>query len=160
MIERVSSDSEGMATFKCPKCQMTRTADISKYKGSKTAVKMNCKCRCGHTFKVLVERRRQKRIKTNLSGIYICVSDGEEAGYGFTTVSNISHSGVRFKLNPPQDISSCDTLIVVCFQEDHEQRTLIKEDGIIRNSNGAYIGVEFCPEDAADRSLEFYLYRQ
>jgi len=160
MTESVSFDSEGMAAFKCPKCQMTRTADISKYRGAKTAVKMNCKCKCGHTFKVLVERRRQKRIKTNLSGIYICVGPGEENGHGFITVSNISHSGVRFKLNPPLDVGRCDKLIVVCFQDDHDQRTLIKEDGIIRNQNRATIGVEFCPEDAADRSLEFYLYRQ
>ena len=160
MIESIFFNSEGMATFKCPECQMTRTVDMSRYKGAKTAGKINCKCTCGHTFKALVERRRQKRIRTNLSGIYICVSGGREEGYGFISVSDMSHSGVRFKLNPPQEISGCDMLMVVCFQEDHEQRTLIKEDGIIRNMNGATIGVEFCPEDAMNRSLEFYLYRQ
>ena len=164
MTERVSFNQKGTAKVRCPKCDMMSAVDVSGHKGAQNAVKINCRCRCGHIFKVLVERRKKERIKTDLSGIYICTQGGRETGCGFIAVSDISQSGVRFKLNPPQEIQDCDMLLAVCFQNDHGQKTLIKEDGVIRNVSGPHIGVEFWPEDQpvepGVKPVAFYLHRR
>ena len=47
MSEKVYMSSTKMATFICPKCQKSKTVNVSKYADLDKKVKVSVKCPCG-----------------------------------------------------------------------------------------------------------------
>jgi hypothetical protein len=70
MIEKVFITSNNTATFVCPQCGNVTTTDVSKFAATNKKITVKCHCNCGHHFTVSLEKRRQYRKVTDLSGMY------------------------------------------------------------------------------------------
>ncbi len=158
MTEKVYISSQQMTTFVCPKCSRSKTVNVSKFARLDKLIKVNVKCPCGHAHTSLLEKRKQYRKETHLSGTYVHILDDQPANRGLVTVKDISASGMKLKLNVELICDVGDHLDVE-FHLDNRNRTLIKKRVIVRNLIGPYIGVEFGPTEAVDKALGFYLFR-
>ncbi len=156
MTERVFIARDDTATFICPKCGNTTTANVSKYAYLDKRVRVNCRCSCGHRFTSILEKRKQYRKKTNLPGSFVYHGQQGEMDKGLMTVLDISSNGLKIKLNAPRDFRVGDMLDVE-FNLDDKRRTLIRKKVIIRNINQKMVGTAFSPHEAEDPALGFYL---
>jgi hypothetical protein len=145
MTLKVYLNKDDTATFNCPECNRSRIADVSEYIGAATAIKVNCKCKCGHEYSVSLERRRNFRRVTDLPGRYIT----EDHYRGVMTVTDVSYVGLGFKMNAPPKFSTGDKIMVE-FKLDDKQRSLIKREVNIISMRGLQIGVQFCTVDHYD----------
>ncbi len=157
MTKTVLINSKNQAIFKCPICGVSRIKNVSKYKKSKKAVTVKCKCKCGHAFKRIIEKRKQKRMDVQLYGMYMLIENGKDNGHGIVTISDISQAGIGFTLTPERKIKDGDRLVVICFQNIEKHASLIRENGIIRHNNTKYIGAEFCSKSQENNTFDFYL---
>jgi hypothetical protein len=66
MYKKVFISKSNEATFVCPKCDKTKTVDVSKYQYIQN--KITCKSRyiCGYSWASLLERRRFYRVGTDI----------------------------------------------------------------------------------------------
>jgi hypothetical protein len=157
MTQKVFVTSNNMASFMCPKCEQTRSADVSKYKDLERAVNIKVKCPCGHNYTVTLERRKQYRKEVNFSGSYTHLKLSEK---GTMNVKDISRTGLKLKLNLKRDYQVGDKMMVE-FHLDDMQRTLIKKEVIIRKVYENTYGTEFTsvdPSNAYDKALGFYMF--
>lgn len=157
MTQKVFITGENMATFVCPKCEKTRTVDISRYQGLDQAARVKAKCACGHSYSVILERRRQYRKEVNFSGAYTRKKTGEK---GTMVVKDISRTGLKIKLNLNRDIEIGEKLVTE-FSLDDRQRTQIEKEAIVRKRYRDTLGVEFTsvdPSNAYDKALGFYMF--
>jgi PilZ domain len=155
-MDRVFISSKGTATFICPQCQKAKTVDVSSYASSDQKVKVNVKCPCGHSYRAILEKRKQYRKKTNLSGTYTHIVDGRKVGKGWMTVRDISATGFKLELNSETALSVGDHLVVEFYLDD-AQRTLITKRVVIRNIRDRSVGTEFSPTETVGKALGFYL---
>jgi hypothetical protein len=144
-FEKVFITAENKAAFICPKCKVSITKDVSKYKDIKKAVRLKSKCDdCGHSYIVLLERRKHYRKDVNIPGLYI--SEKEKVKKAMT-VKDLSRSGLKFELTDGNSVKIGDRLIVR-FRLDDMNRTLIEKEVIVRTMRGQnMIGTEFCSTD-------------
>jgi hypothetical protein len=77
--------------------------------------------------------------KINFPGTYTRESDDDR---GLMTVTDISRSGLKIRVNVIRDFSPGDRLNVE-FNLDDRGRSLIKKAVIVRNILGKSVGVEF-----------------
>ena len=157
MTQKVYMTSKQMATFSCPQCARSKTVDVSQYATLEKMIKINVKCPCGHTYKAILEKRRQYRKETNLAGTYIHLIDGQPRDRGLMTVKDLSTSGMKLQLNVKQNFAIGDQLQVE-FHLNDVHRTLIRKTVIIRNQREQFIGAEFAPFETVDQALGFYLF--
>jgi len=160
-MEKVFISRDNTATFICPECGKTKTANVEKYKQIDKVVKVKIKCPCGYAYTVVLEKRRHYRKETNFSGVYTHIASGKEAGRGRITIVDISQSGLKLKLCVAPKMEAGDKLIVE-FHLDDKAKTLIKKEGIVRSLFGMKIGLEFCAVDLSnpyDKAIGFYLMR-
>ena len=157
MLEKVHITSKQMATFVCPKCQRSKTANVSKYANMDKTIKVNVKCPCGHAYTAILEKRRRYRKETDLPGSFIHLVGGRQVGKGVMTVKDISLSGLKLKVNTTFNGALGDRLLLE-FHLDNVHRTLIKRKVIIRNIYPPLIGTEFAPNEPVDKALGFYLF--
>ena len=132
-------------------------ATTSKYAALDKMITVNVKCPCGHTYKAILEKRKQYRKETDLPGTYIHFIDGQPRDRGLMTVKDISTSGMKLKLNVKQNFAIGDQLDVE-FHLNDTHRTLIKKTVIIRNQREQFIGTELAPFETVDKALGFYLF--
>ncbi|MDJ0914257.1 MAG: PilZ domain-containing protein [Desulfobacterales bacterium] len=156
-LNKVFVSSDNMATFVCPQCENTARVDVSKYNVIDKGVRIKCKCRCGHVYRVSLEKRKLYRKPTNLVGSYTQIMDGEEVDRGTMSVKDVSRTGLKLKLNVARNFKIGDKLVVE-FHLDDKARSHIRKMVIIRNLDGPFVGVQFDAIDAHDRALGFYLF--
>ncbi len=159
-MEKAFPDADGKATFVCPSCSASISIDVTEHLKTPAAVRTNCNCKCGNTFKAILERRQNKRVDSNLKGIYIRLVEGKETGHGLVAIKDISPSGVRMKLNAAIELTPRDKLVVILFQNEQTGKSLIREHGSIKYLNTSHIGAEFSQEERTDKSMAFYLYSE
>ena len=157
MTEKVYITSKQMATFVCPKCQRSKTVDVSNFANLDKIVKVNVKCPCGFAYTSILEKRKRYRKETNLPGSYIHFVDGRHVGKGLMTVKDLSTTGMKLKISTGHHCTVGD-VIQVEFHLDDTHRTLIRKKVIIRNIKGADVGTEFAITEAVDKALGFYLF--
>jgi hypothetical protein len=157
MIEKVYITSTLMATFICPKCQKSKTVNVSHYANLDKVIKVNVKCPCGYAYTAILEKRKKYRKETNLHGSYTRLVDGRKAGGGLMVVRDLSTTGMKLQINGEHRCETGD-IIKVEFHLDDTQRSLITKKVIIRNINGKEIGTELAPTEAVDKALGFYLF--
>ena len=160
MTVNVFVNQDNTATFICPRCEKSKTVRITKHKERKKAVRVKCSCACGNTNIAVLERRRHYRKTTHFRGIYLQLVSGREVGKGIMTVKDISHSGLKLRIDTDRKINVGERLITE-FRLDDPQKTLIRKEVIIKAKNGHILGVEFCgidPNDPRDRAIGFYLF--
>lgn len=157
MIEKVHISSSDMATFICPKCEKTKTVDVSKYARITQSVRVKSTCPCGHTWTSVLEKRRQYRKDVNFAGKYVLIVDGNEVDKGVMVVSNLSTTGIQLKLNVRRKFN-IDDLLRVEFNLDDARRTHIVKDVIVKNQEGLLVGCAFSlTQPQQERALGFYL---
>ena len=157
MSEKVYITSKKMATFVCPKCQKSKTVDVSQYANMDKIVKVKVSCPCGYGYTSILEKRKKDRKETNLPGSFVHLIDGRQAGGGLMSVKDLSTSGMKIQISSQHKCKVGD-IILVEFHLDDTHRTLIKKKVIARNIVGDNIGTEFAPTEAVDKALGFYLF--
>ena len=157
MTEKVYITSKQMATFICPKCQKSKTVDVSQYAALDKIVKVKVTCPCGFGYTSILEKRRKYRKQTNLAGTYVRLVNGRQTGGGLMTVKDLSTSGLKIQVNSEHNCIVGD-IVQVDFCLDDIHRTPIRKKVIIRNIVGSNLGTEFAPTEAIDKALGFYLF--
>lgn len=153
-MEKVHISNSNTATFVCPNCENTSTVDVTKYVKVDKRVTVKVKCRCGHNFTVVLEKRKKYRKPTNLQGTYSLIDDAKDKGV--MTVMDISITGMKLKLNVSRNFNIGDRLRVA-FTLDDKRRTHIEKNVVVKNINDTYVGVVFAPGQPDDPALGFYL---
>jgi len=154
MPDKVFITNNNTATFVCPKCKKWKTTDVSKYKNIETAVRVKCKCPCGHSYAVILERRKYIRKNLDLPGKFINHKNNES---GNMTVTDISRTGLRIKLNFSQDVVPGDKLKLE-FTLDDKQRSLVNKEVIVRSVKDLSVGAEFSLTEHYDQLGPYLLF--
>ena len=155
MTQRVFVNKENKATFTCPNCTKARIVDVSKFLGVKANAKLKAKCPCGHSYSVMLERRKFYRKETKLPGIFTTSKSAQEIPM---TVANLSRSGLRFLTSETRGIEVGDQ-ITVEFHLDDKNNSKIKKKAIVKSIADGAVGSEFSFVDEQDKVLGFYLFR-
>ena len=148
--------SGSKATFICPKCEISRTADVSKLLKFEIQIKINCKCKCGHQFKAIVERRKFFRKHIDFTGIFYCVNDLKKT---LMVVTDISRSGCKLKVNPSNNNFNIGDKVFIEFNLDDSYKSLIRKEASIRTNNGKYLGLEFDSIDQYDMLGRYLMFK-
>ncbi len=85
------------------------------------------------------DKRRHKRIATHLTGSYVI--EGTKLR-GQLTVTDLSRSGARLKLNRQRVFKTGDR-VIVSFHMDDDQHTPVRNFVTVRNTFGFYAGCAF-----------------
>ena len=159
MTDNVFIYKDNKAIVICPKCEKSKTIDVSEDIGSKYLVRLQHKCSCGYLYIVLLERRKRHRKIVNLPGTFIYSVSKEQVDKGLMTIQDITRAGLCFKLdaNTKQKFNIGDKFLLE-FHLDDKSGSLIKKEAIIRNIRGPSIGVEFSSVDLYDRALGLYMF--
>ena len=158
MTEKVYIASTKMATFVCPKCQRSKTVNVSKYADLDKNVKVSVSCPCGHAYVSFLEKRKRYRKETNLPGTYSRYVDGKNLGGGLMIVRDLSILGMKLQIES-ENYCEIGDVVQVEFHTDDAQRAFIKKKVIVRNISGKIVGTEFAPTEGVDKALGFYLFK-
>ena len=153
-MSKVFVNSENKANLVCPVCTKTRTVDVTKFLDIKANAKLKAKCPCGHSYSVILERRKFYRKEVNLAGVFKPDKSGRE--YPMKVI-NISRSGLRFSSSESRNLETGDRILVE-FRLDDKAKSVIKKKAIVIVTKGSSVGVEFCFLDDYDKILGFYLF--
>lgn len=154
MRERVFINSQNIATFICPKCKKSRNADVSKLSRLNSAININCKCKCGHTFLTTLERRRFFRKDIELPGMFYLGKDNLKLS---VTITDISRSGLKIRLNTSHTFEPGDELLIEFILDDPEKSKISKKI-IIRSVKGIDLGVEFKSPEHYDKLGSYLMF--
>ena len=160
MAEKVFVTESNMAVFECPQCNKGKSVDVSRYKNIRQVVRIKVKCPCGHTYRVVLERRKHFRKHVNFPGTYTHVLPDYREDKGGITVKDLSRSGIKIKINVEKDFKIGDILLVE-FQLNDKQRSLIKKDAAIKKISNSYLGLEFNSidsSDPSDKAIGFFMF--
>ncbi|SMC68920.1 PilZ domain-containing protein [Desulfocicer vacuolatum DSM 3385] len=152
MIKKVYVSNDKKATFKCPECGLIKEKDVSKFMGLESAVKIKCKCSCGHSYPVIFERRQHIRKDVNFSGTYVW---GKE--HGTLLVKNISHSGMCLKMTFKTALKVGDRFVVK-FILGENSNSEVEKEVIVRGLKHPMMGVEFASKDHYGKFGAYLLY--
>lgn len=157
-VLRVYVNDRKQGTFLCPVCEKAVVRDMSEFSRVRSAVRIKCRCSCGHVYRVQLERRRHFRKSANLMGMYLFKggADGRPAK-GMIRVQDISQSGAQFTVNSIPAFTIGDPLTIE-FTLDDKECSQIREDGIVRRIQANTVGLEFKTTDRYGR-LGQYLFR-
>lgn len=156
-MEKIFAGKRGGAVFSCPVCGFTKTFDASIYRNKDSRITI--KCQCGQQIPVLIEFREHYRKQVNLLGecflhrtnsiLHIRIHDLSLNGLSFSLLRNTSEENSSFQPNDQ---------IALQFYLDNASQDMIERNAIIKNINGAVVGVSFIRAEY-DKALEFYLMR-
>jgi c-di-GMP-binding flagellar brake protein YcgR len=155
MTAKVLINEQNMSTFICPKCNKAKTANVSKFKDIKKAVKIKCNCPCGHSYSVILERRKYNRKQLNLVGAYTSLKDNNRGSMIVVDLSRIGlgmELGIEHKFDIGEKIS-------LDFRLDDKQESLIEREVVVRSIKGNFVGVEFCRHDHHDQLGPYIAWR-
>ena len=157
MEHRVFMNDRGEGTFICPACEKGVIRDLSEFVSAKTAVRLKCKCACGHVYRVLVERRRHFRKSVNLMGKFTFLNPQGRSVRGLIRIRDISQSGIQFSINNMPDFAVGDKLDIE-FTLDDREHSQIRETGRVRRIHNNMVGLSFKSIDHYGK-LGQYLFR-
>jgi hypothetical protein len=156
MDETVYITSSNTAVFRCPKCQRSKTLDVSTFGEFKAPLRFKMTCPCGHVASAIVEKRKRYRKTSNLPGTYVHYVNGQPRGKGTMTVKDLSTNGMKLVLSAAGTIAPGD-LLKIEFRLDDAQQSLVQKKVIVRNISDNFVGTEFAATDTLDKALGFYL---
>ena len=140
------------ATIVCPECDSNKTVAVGQFRHRQHSLKV--KCKCGHTFRVQLEFRRDIRKELELEGVFDFTDPSRRGGR--TTIVNLSLSGACFEVRGKHDLQVGQKGSLVFTLDNRKQSVLIKKV-IVKSVVGNKIGCEFVKDKAFDTDLGFYL---
>lgn len=137
----------------CPKCMQTTQVNLKDKSNLLDKLVVGYKCKCDHRGKIKLEKRGFLRKDIRLTGK---IKKGEKL-FELISIKNLSRSGIKFEANSQNKLQVGDRLELE-FRLDDKSLSLIRQKGIIRNSNGHQYGFEFIKRyyNKYDRLLGFY----
>jgi predicted Zn finger-like uncharacterized protein len=161
MVEKVFITGSKKVTFSCPECENARVVDLDQHNQWEKADRIKVRCgRCGHTFRVVLEKRAQYRKAVNFSGSYARLVGGRPVAKGRMKVVDLSRTGLKLKLNETPNFMVGDILQIE-FHLDDAKQSLIKKEVEIKKIFGQELGVAFTsmhPSNPSDKALGFYMF--
>jgi hypothetical protein len=174
-IQRVFVKPGDTTTIHCPKCQLAKTVDVSKFRATRHTI--TARCTCGHSFTIRLEFRRAYRKKTELPGRYevrTAKTDDKQrkkssltgvynmqglttGGSGHMQVTNISSGGVQFT-TPGSHAIEVGQQIQIVFTLDDRKKTEISKRVIVQSIVGNIINCRFSGDETLEQGLRFYLF--
>ena len=158
--QKIFIAEQDIVSVQCPKCKMSKEANVSKFKKMETSVTLKVKCPCGNTFPVTLERRKYYRKETKFTGKFTFAPLSGADQTGLVTVMDISKGGLKLKITSAPRFKK-DDILEVKFKLDNKNQTEIKKQVYVRNIKGDIVNVEFCSfdtNDSGDKAIGFYLY--
>jgi hypothetical protein len=158
-LQKIFLSDKNTAFFECPKCHVSKEADVSKYKKLEVSIKLKIKCGCGNTYEVLLERRKYFRKDTMLPGKFTYRPLLGEDQAGILTILDISKGGLKFKMLTEPHFEKGE-IIEVEFTLDNLNKTLIKKQVFVRNIKDNFVNVEYCSFDLnipEDKAINLYV---
>lgn len=153
-MDRIFVNDELNATFVCPKCGTSRTANVAKFVAHEKEVRIRCKCKCGHRYPITLERRKNFRKPVNFPGMYYYGPSFSEKG--LMTILDLSNHGVKIRLNARPTFSEGDQIRIE-FNLDDRERSQVVRDVRIKSIQDRDLGLEFT-SPAADNILRTYIF--
>ena len=156
MAIRVFVSKDKITSFSCPKCGRSKNQDVTSFLNLDREIKAKIRCKCGNTFKIVLERRNYYRKQVDLVGAYWIKEKGLSRDL---VIKDISRNGIKFHVNIKPTFTIGDKIWVE-FRLDNYQKTMILKRVIIRSIKDGDVGVEFLnveSENAGDIAIGFYL---
>ena len=149
----LNDQKEGL--FLCPACDNSVTRDLSDIFHAPAAIRVNCTCKCGHVFRVSIERRRNFRKPVNLVGMCIYDDANGQSKKRLIKIHDISAGGVQFSVNDLPEFK-VGAQIILEFRLDDRERTKMLEKGTVLRINSRMVGIKFNSTEHAAK-LNLYL---
>ena len=143
---RIFINDRGEGTFVCPACNKGVIKDLSQFSEIQKAVRLKCKCSCGNAYRVLLERRHHYRKPVSLVGMYFFQGGKGAPIKGLIKIRDISQSGIQFLVNSMPEFQVGDNLTIE-FTLDDEERSQIREAGIVQRIQSNIVGLDFKTTD-------------
>ncbi|MCP4023417.1 MAG: hypothetical protein GY729_16350 [Desulfobacteraceae bacterium] len=154
MEKIIKIDSLDTAKFACPECKKTKVMQLSEYNLKNNRTKVKCNCRCGHSFKIVLEKKLNISHETELIGTF--VSSGQIKCSGKMIIKKLNSSGILFKTNLEQRIIP-GLRIMVEFVLDDPKQSIVKKEVVVKAKQGKYFSANFVSSDHYD-NLGPYLF--
>ena len=123
----------------CQNCKKVHRHDVTQFMGVDTHVKIRCRCTCGHTFYVVLERRLYARKPVSLPAKLHIKSHGYRLS---GTITDISQSGVRVELDLDVPLNT-GMMAHISFHLDDRDTSFIEKNITFRTVKNTTIGAEF-----------------
>jgi PilZ domain len=150
-MKKVYVDDTRQATIICPKCGFEKTVDVTEFKDSQK--KLKAKCKCGETYRFIIEFRTKYRKNVRLPGEYIA---NEKEEKGEIIVRELSLTGIRFESLKPHQMSP-DDILEVKFRLDNPLRKEIRKLVKVIWIKDRFVGANFTETIFYEKDLGFYL---
>ncbi|MBU1340036.1 MAG: hypothetical protein KKE44_12865 [Proteobacteria bacterium] len=154
MEQQILIDSLDTARFACPQCQRGKIMQLSEYDIKRQSTKVRCKCRCGHTYMVILEKKIESIQKTQLLGTFI--SKGSIKCSGKMIIKKLNSKGIMLKTNIEQNIWPGLKLFLEFVLDDAKQ-SIVKKEVVVKAKKGKYLSAEFISDEHYD-NLGPYLF--
>nr|WP_319494930.1 PilZ domain-containing protein [uncultured Desulfobacter sp.] len=152
-MPKVFVTQELKATFACESCGQSYTKDVSKFIKHEAQVRLKNKCKCGHTFSVMLERRRVFRKEVSFKGVLI-QNQNKYPGM----VTDLSRNGIRFKTRDKAFFKQ-DHVAELVFALEKPNRCEIHRTVRIRKIFSEYsFGCEFEDTEHFDDLGKYFLF--
>ncbi len=153
MVQKVFVNKDQMASFTCPKCKKVKRMDVSKFCGNEKEVRLNFKCKCTHSFPVVLERRQYIRKPVCLLGNVV----RDRKKYAMK-VEDLSRYGMRIRLLDKNVPVTVDEVLEIEFNLDDANKTLVNKEVIIQTVMPKNLGVKFKSTDHYDKFGKYLLF--
>jgi hypothetical protein len=152
-MKRVYLDRSRSGSVVCEKCGKVQRLSVPTSVNNQT---IWIKCKCAHSFPVLMDQRQYYRKNVRLSGLFEKVYP-RDAEKGKIIIQDISQTGVGFTTYVKRNIQIND-VVSVEFVLDDPHKSSIHVLGIVKIVKDKYVGVEFDrPNEHVQKILGFYL---
>lgn len=131
------SDDAQTTVFRCDRCG--KAGKITPPGKPWESALLRIRCRCGHSFDLLVERRVLLRRQTRLRGTYRRAAPATEEGT--LTILDLSVGGLGFVSDLPHTLQVGDELWIDFLRKPGERRD--QRHAVVRRVSGQRVGVEF-----------------
>ena len=158
MTDKIFATQDRKAAIICPECGKQWFKDVSSFYelDLKKEVRLKVNCTCGHTWSVILEKRRYIRKDVTLMGEYAYTPPGRSVYKGLMEIWDLSLKGMKVKLDREWALKQGDWFDVE-FTLNDNHRTVIKRRVNVKNASGRTISVGFRDLSTVDPALGFYL---
>ncbi len=140
MEQTVLIDSIDTAKFACPECSREQIMQLSQYNIKRLKTRVRCKCRCGHTYIVVLTKEMTSTQETQLSGTFM--SKGKIKCSGKMIIKKLNSRGLMLRTNIEQALMPGLKLFLEFVLDDAKQ-SIVKKVVIIKAAKGKYLSAEF-----------------
>jgi hypothetical protein len=154
MEQKVIVDCLDTARLACPECHREKIMQLSEYNIRRRQTRVNCKCRCGHTYGVILERTIESIQQTQLLGTFIS-REGIRCS-GKMIIKKLNSKGIMLQTNIEQNILPGLKLLLEFVLDDAKQ-SIVKKEVVVKAKKGKYLSAEFLSNEHHD-NLGPYLF--